>query len=169
MNYVEQKGLTVPGSRANLLRNELVLVAPADSRLQADIKPGMPLATLLGAGRLAMADPDTVPAGKYGKAALQALGAWNAVSAKVARADNVRSALMFVARGEAPLGIVYRTDAAAERKVRIVGVFPPATHPPIVYPVAMLKGAGADAKTLYDYLKSGEAAGVFRKHGFVPY
>ncbi len=170
MDYVEQRGLLKSGSRINLLRNELVLIAPADSRVSLAIGPRFPLGEALGGGRLAMADPDHVPAGKYGKAALQALGVWASVSGKVASAEDVRAALNFVARGEAPLGIVYRTDAAAEPRVRIVGKFPAHTHAPIVYPAALVRqGKGGDGAGFLAFLKSSAAAAIFRKHGFLPY
>ena len=170
MDYVEKRNLVKAGTRVNLLRNEIVLVAPADSKATVTIAPKFPLAKLLGNGRLAMADPDSVPAGKYGKAALEFLEVWPTVADKVARAENVRAALLFVSRGEAPLGIVYRTDAAADRNVRIVAAFPANSHPEIIYPAAMLAGGkspGADK--YFAFLKSSEAAGIFKKHGFVPY
>src|SRR5262245_21204847 len=129
MDYLEQRRLIKPETRYNLLRNRLVLVAPADSKVSVDIAPGFPLAKILGNNRLAMANPDAVPAGKYGKASLEALGVWQDVQPKVAAAENVRAALLLVSRGEAPLGIVYKTDAAADRKVRVVGMFPQNTHP----------------------------------------
>jgi molybdate transport system substrate-binding protein len=170
MDYVEKRGLIRPDSRVNLLRNEIVLIAPADSKASVEIKPGFPLVTLLGGGRLAMADPDYVPAGKYAKAALEKLGVWSSVAGKIARAENVRAALNFVSRGEAPLGIVYRTDAAADRRVRIVAVFPAQTHPPIVYPAALLKGASdPGASMFFEFLNSAQAREIFRKHGFMPY
>jgi molybdate transport system substrate-binding protein len=148
-----------------------VIVAPADSKVALTIGPKFPLAAKLGNGRLAMGDPDHVPAGKYGKAALEALEVWRSVADRIARAENVRSALLFVSRGEAPLGIVYRTDAVADKKVRIVGAFPAGSHPPIVYPAARLKGgrASAAAEQYFALLKSPEAIGIFKKHGFVPY
>ena len=108
----------------NLLGNRIVLIAPADSKVEATIAKGFDLAGLLGDGRLAMADVEAVPAGKYGKAALESLGVWAAVEGKVAQAENVRAALVLVSRGEAPLGIVYRTDADAEPGVKVVGTFP---------------------------------------------
>jgi molybdate transport system substrate-binding protein len=111
-----------------------------------------------------------VPAGKYGKAALEALGLWPQVADKLARGENVRTALNFVARGETPLGIVYRTDAAAEPKVRVVAAFPADTHPPIVYPATLLAASkNAEAVAFFSYLKSSAATGIFRKHGFLPY
>jgi len=170
MNYLETRGLLKAGSRRNLLKNDLVLIAPAGSSTSLAIGPGFPLAAALGGGRLAMADPDYVPAGKYGKAALETLGVWPAVRGRIARGENVRTALNFVSRGEAPFGIVYRTDAAADKKVRIVGVFPADSHPPIVYPVALLvTRANASAEAFYLFLQSASAAAIFRRHGFVPY
>jgi molybdate transport system substrate-binding protein len=169
MDYVEQRKLIKAGTRANLLRNRLVLIAPADSRMKVEIKPGFPLVKLLGDGKLSMADPDSVPAGKYGKAALERLGVWGSIEARVARGDNVRAALIFVARGEAPLGIVYQTDALAEKKVRVVGVFPQDTHPAIIYPVAVIASSKhAAAPRFVNYLKSAEARAIFEKHGFSP-
>ena len=170
MDYIDKRGLLRKNSRTNLLRNEIVLVAPADSRASVAIGPRFPLAALLGDGRLAMGDPDHVPAGQYGKAALEYLEVWQSVSGRIARAENVRAALNFVARGEAPFGIVYRTDAAADKNVRIVGAFPAGSHPPIVYPAAMLSGGKSPiAGKFFVFLQSPEAAAIFRKHGFVPY
>jgi molybdate transport system substrate-binding protein len=167
MDYLEQRKLIKAGTRANLLRNRLVLIAPAESKLQVEIKPGFPLATLLRDGRLAMADPDSVPAGKYGKAALEKLGVWENVTGKIARAENVRAALNFVARGETPLGIVYQTDANAEKKVRVVARFPQDTYPPIIYPVAITASSKhVAAPTFVSYLKSAEARAIFEKYGF---
>lgn len=170
MDYLGKRELIRAETRSNLLRNELVLVAPAGSNGSVEIKPAFPLAQLLGGSRLAMADPDSVPAGKYGKASLESLGVWRSVEGKVARAENVRAALAFVSRGEAPYGIVYRTDAVADKGVRIVGVFPANSHPPVIYPVALLRGGKAAGSAKYlAYLKSPAAGEVFRKHGFVPY
>lgn len=170
MDYVEKRSLLRHGTRVNLLRNEIVLIAPAGSDWSLAIQPGFALAAALGNGRLAMADPDHVPAGKYGKAALQSLGVWNAVAGRLARAENVRVALNFVARGEAPAGIVYRTDAAAEGRVRIVGTFAADTHPPIVYPAAQLARAdSAQVRQFFGFLQSVDAAEIFRKHGFLTY
>jgi molybdate transport system substrate-binding protein len=171
MDYLEKRNLIKAGSRTNLLRNEIVLIAPADSKVSLTVGPKFPLAAQLGNGRLAMGDPDHVPAGKYGKAALEALEVWPSVADKIARAENVRSALVFVSRGEAPLGIVYRTDAAADKKVRIVGVFPASSHPPIVYPAALLAAGRnpAAAEQYFSLLKSPDALSIFRKHGFIPY
>lgn len=170
MDYLAKRNLLKAGTRINLLRNQIVLVAPADSKASIAITPKFPLAQALGSGRLAMADPDSVPAGKYGKAALEKLEVWPAVADKVARGENVRAALNFVSRGEAPFGIVYRTDAAAERRVRIVGAFPENSHPAIIYPAALLAGSkNPAAEKFFAFLKSPEAAVIFRKHGFVPY
>ena len=137
MNGVQKNNAIKTDTRFDFLSNVLVLVEPADSNAKVDIKPRFPLASMLGSNRLAMADPDAVPAGKYGKAALQKLGVWDQVEGKVARAEDVRAALLFVDRKEAPFGIVYQTDAAADSNVKIAGVFPQDTYPPIVYPAAI--------------------------------
>jgi molybdate transport system substrate-binding protein len=166
MDYVETRGLVERASRRNLLGNRLALVAPKSSTLQLDIVPGLALAKALGGGRLATGDPDYVPAGRYARSALTSLGAWDDVTARLVRADNVRVALAFVARGEAPLGIVYETDARAEPGVRIVGLFPASSHPPIVYPAAPLRNAKPGATDFVAFLR-GEAAGaIFRRYGF---
>ena len=168
VDYVEQKQLTVPGSRVNLLRNELVLIAPAGSNTTLRIAPGFALAAAIGNGRIAMANPDAVPAGKYGKASLTALGVWDAVAPKVAAAENVRAALALVSRGEAPFGIVYRTDAMADKGVRIVDTFPSGTHPPIVYPLVMLKTAKAGAAQQFaTWLAAPEARSTWERYGFL--
>jgi molybdate transport system substrate-binding protein len=171
MDYVEKKDLIQKDTRFNLLGNKIVLIAPKDSKVTIEVKQGFDLAKALnsdkGGGKLAMANVDAVPAGKYGKAALEKLGAWNGVKDQVAQADNVRAALLLVSRGEAPLGIVYSTDAAAEPNVKIVGTFPADSHPPIIYPAAVIKDAkSADAKPFLDYLKSAKARPSFEKQGF---
>jgi molybdate transport system substrate-binding protein len=166
MDYLQQRNLIDPKSRRDLLGNKLVLIAPKDSTVQATLEPGFPLARLLGGGRLAMADPDTVPAGKYGKAALTKLGVWQDVAGRVAAAENVRAALLLVARGEAPLGIVYQTDAAVEPGVRIVASFPADTHPPITYPMALTTAARTGAADFAEYLRSNAAAKRFEAQGF---
>jgi len=167
MDYLAKKNLIKPDSRGNLLGNSIVLVAPADSKIMAKIGPGFPLASLLGDGRLAMANTQSVPAGKYGKAALESLGVWASVKDRVAQAENVRAALLLVSRGEAPLGIVYKTDVAADPQVRIVDSFPDDSHPPIVYPVAVIAAsANPDAASYLAYLKSPAAAALFEKQGF---
>lgn len=170
MDYLAQHKLINEASRAMLLRNELVMIAPSGSKISLKLERGIQLGGLLGDGRLSIADPTHVPAGKYAKAGLEALGLWSQVSAKLARGENVRTALNFVARGETPLGIVYRTDAAAEPKVRVVAAFPLDTHPPIVYPAALLAASRSDdAAAFFAFLKTGTAAGIFRKHGFLTY
>jgi molybdate transport system substrate-binding protein len=166
MDYLEQRRLIRTDTRRNLLRNRLVLIAPADSKVAVTIAPGFPLAKLLGDGKLAMANPDAVPAGKYGKASLEALGVWKDVQSKVAAAENVRAAMVLVSRGEAPLGIVYKTDAAADPKVRVVGLFPENTHPPIIYPVAITVTGKAPAEAFLNWLNRPEARAIFEKHGF---
>ena len=167
MEYLQQRNLIKAETRSNLLGNKIVLIAQKDSRASARIAPGFNLASLLGSGRLAMADTNAVPAGKYGKAALEALGIWASVQGKVAQSENVRAALLLVSRGEAPLGIVYQTDAAADPNVRIVDEFPENTHPPIIYPVALTAGVThADAGAFLAYLRSAQAKLVFEKQGF---
>ena len=167
MDYVEQRRLVKAGTRSNLLFNSLVLVAPASSANTLKIAPDFPLAAALAQQKLAMANPDSVPAGKYGKRALEALGVWKSVERNVVRADNVKAALVLVSRGEAPFGIVYATDALADHGVRIVDTFPSSTHPPIVYPAALLATSqSAGAQLLLDYLKSPAAGTVWKKHGF---
>jgi molybdate transport system substrate-binding protein len=167
MDYLAQRSLIKPDTRSNLLGNTIVLVAPAASARPIAVGPGFPLAQALGDGRLAMADPNSVPAGKYGKAALEALGVWHSVAARVAPAENVRAALLLVARGEAPLGIVYETDAVADHNVRIVGRFPAGTHPPIVYPIAVTQGSSDPGAADYvTFLRSPAARPAFEKQGF---
>ena len=168
MDYLAHNNLIQERTRFNLLANKLVLIAPADSKLSIDIAANFPLAKALGDGRLAMADPNAVPAGKYGKASLEALGVWASVAAKIAPAENVRAALLYVARRETPLGIVYQTDAAAEPGVKIVGTFPDDTHPPIIYPAAITTAASdPDAASYLAYLKSPAARSVFQDQGFL--
>lgn len=168
MSVVERKGLLRPATRARFVANRLVLVAPASSRIRLVVRPGFPIAHLLGSGRLAMADPDAVPAGKYGKAALIKLGVWADIAPRVVRAENVRAALALVERGAAPLGIVYATDARASKAVRIVGVFPPGSHPPITYSLATLaKSTSADAEGFRRFLLSRQAQAIVARHGFV--
>jgi molybdate transport system substrate-binding protein len=168
MDYLDKKNLIAPGTRHNLLGNSLVLIAPADGNAPAvDIKPDFPLAKLLGGGKLAMADPNAVPAGKYGKAALTKLGVWDSVSGSVAAAENVRACLLLVARGEAPFGIVYKTDAAIEPKVKIVGTFPADSVPPIIYPMAQTAASkNPDAAAFTAYLGGADATKQFEHYGF---
>jgi molybdate transport system substrate-binding protein len=167
MDYLDGKGLVQKPSRKDLLGNHLVLIAPAGLDIKVKIGPHFDLKGVLGNGRLSVADPDSVPAGKYAKAALTQLGAWDGVSGQLARAENVRVALAYVARGEAPLGIVYTTDAYAEKRVHIVGTFPDESHKPIVYPAALVKDAKPEAKAFLDFLSSKDAQEIFAKAGFV--
>jgi molybdate transport system substrate-binding protein len=167
MDYVDKKDLIKKDSRFDVLGNKIVLIAPRNSTTTVALKQGFDLAKALNGGKLAMANVDAVPAGKYGKAALEKLGAWDGVKGNVAQAENVRAALLLVARGEAPLGIVYATDAAAEPNVKIVGEFPADSHPPIIYPAALTKDAKSpDAKAFLDMLKSSKARPAFEKQGF---
>ncbi len=167
MNYLDKRHLIQPATRRNLLGNSLVLIAPKkNAPTGIVIKQGFDLKQLLGGGKLAMADTRAVPAGRYGKAALQSLGVWSSVSGDVAQAENVRAALLLVARGEAPLGIVYRTDAAIEPDVAIVGTFPANALPPIIYPAALVKGAKPAATPFLAYLFSAKARPLFEHGGF---
>lgn len=168
MDYLQQRDLLDVESRRNLLGNSLVLIAPAGSATRAvALKPGLDLRPLLGDGRIALALTASVPAGKYAKAAFTSLGMWSTLSPRVAETDNVRAALMLVARGEAPLGVVYASDAKAEPRVRVLGTFPANTHPPIVYPVARLKAsAHPRAPDFLQWLQGPSAAAIFRRHGF---
>jgi molybdate transport system substrate-binding protein len=167
MDYLATRKLIKAATRFDLTGNRLVLIAPKDSKLTASITASFPLASLLGDGRLAMADTQAVPAGKYGKAALEKLGVWDGVKDKLALAENVRAALQLVSRGEAPLGIVYATDAKADPNVKVLDVFPEGTHAPILYPAAQIAAStNADAPTFLAYLKSPEAQSVFEAQGF---
>lgn len=167
MDYLAERKLIEDATRTSLLGNSLVLIAPKDSTTEIEIASAFDLAGPLGDGRLAIADPAAVPVGKYGKAALESLGVWAQVEGKLAPTENVRAALELVARGEAPLGIVYATDAKAEPGVRVVDVFPAETHPPIVYPVAVTAASGnANAEAFVDFLKSDAAKAIFEASGF---
>jgi len=167
MDYLDQRKLVQAASRRDVLSNRLVLISASDAAISLQIEPGFALAPALGDSRLALADPDTVPAGKYAKAALTALGVWDSVANRIARAENVRAALAYVARGEARLGVVYATDAKAEPKVKTVDIFPAETHPAIVYPVALTAQANsAEAKAFLAYIMSDKAAAVFTRYGF---
>jgi molybdate transport system substrate-binding protein len=168
MDYLESHQLLKDGSRRDLLGNQLVLIAPASSPVQLKLVRGMDLAGALKGGRLASGDPDSVPAGIYARQALTQLGAWEAIADHLVRAENVRAALAYVARGEAPLGIVYRTDALAEKRVRIVDTFPGSSHPPINYPVARTLQSNPDARRYSDFLLSEAGRAIFTKYGFVP-
>jgi molybdate transport system substrate-binding protein len=167
MDYLDQRRLLLANTRVSLLTNTLVLIAPAASNVALKIGAGFGLASALGGGRLAMANPESVPAGKYGRTALEALGVWASVERQIARTENVRAALALVARGEAPLGIVYGTDALAEKGVRVVDTFPSRTHPRILYPAAVLATSHAPAaRSMLDYLHSPAAASIWQKYGF---
>ena len=167
MDYLAKQNLIKPETRANLLGNRLVLIAPANTGGKLDIAPNFPLAHALGNGRLAIADPNGVPAGRYAKAALQSLGVWSSVANKLAPAENVRATLALVSRGEAPLGIVYQTDANSDKGVQIVGAFPDNTHPPIVYPIAVVaESTNPGAPGYVAFLRSPTARSIFEKQGF---
>jgi molybdate transport system substrate-binding protein len=167
MDYGAKHNLINNDSRFDLLGNRLVLIAPRDSKIgNVNIAPGFDLAALADGGHIATGDVRAVPAGLYAKAALQKLGVWASVESKIAMAENVRAALLLVARGEAPLGIVYETDAKIEPGVKIVGIFPDDSHPPIVYPVAMTKDASPDASQYLGFLRRSEAKAVFERYGF---
>jgi molybdate transport system substrate-binding protein len=167
MDYLQQRNLVSDELRVNIATNSLVLVAPADSTVQLKIAPGFALAAALGEkGRIATGDPASVPAGKYAQAALTMLGVWKSVAGRLVPADNVRTALNFVSRGEVPLGIVYSTDARGEPTVRVVDTFPATSHPPITYPAAVTATGGADAAAFVRYLRSAKAQALFDKAGF---
>ena len=167
MNYVQERKLIKNGTRFDLAGNRLVLIAPKDSKLdRVTIGPGFDLAKLAGDGRIATGDVKAVPAGRYAKAALEKLGSWAAAENKLAQAENVRAALALVARGEAPLGIVYETDAKVEPGVKIIGHFPADSHPPITYPVALTATAKPEADAYLKLLRSATAQVVLEKYGF---
>jgi molybdate transport system substrate-binding protein len=167
MDYGQRKNLIKPETRVNLLGNRIALIAPKDSTASIKVEKGFDLAAALKGGRLAMGNVDAVPAGKYGKAALEKLGAWDGVKDRIAQAESVRAALLLVARGETPLGIVYQTDAASEPGVRIVGTFPDDTHPPIIYPAALTKESNnAIAADFLKYIRSPAAKPAFERQGF---
>lgn len=168
MDYLAARGLLTPGTRIDLLRNALVLIAPADSNVKLAIAPGMPIAAALHGGRLAIADPASVPAGRYGEEALKALGVWDSVKDRLAPGEDVRATLAYVARGETPLGIVYATDARAEKRVKIVGTFPYSSHRPIVYPAALIAGGNPAAARFLAYLKGPRAGSILAGFGFAP-
>ena len=168
MDYLQQRGKVDPGSRHDLLGNRLVLVAPRHGVAAVDLaRPGS-VARALGDGRLAIAQTATVPAGRYGRQALAALGHWNAVQPRLAESDSVRAGLMLVARGETPLGVVYASDARAEPRVRVVATFPADSHPPIIYPAAAVAPAGAPARDFVRWLATPPARAIFARHGFLP-
>jgi len=166
MDYLASRNLIQAASRANVLGNRLVLIAPAQSAVQLKIAPHFPLAAALGDGRLATGDPDSVPVGRYARSALTALGVWDEIAPRLARAENVRVALLYVDRGEAPLGIVYASDALADKRVRVVDTFPASTHEPIVYPIALTASARGEAAGFVAYLRGPQGRDIFVKYGF---
>ena len=167
MDYLDQRQLIQSATRFDLLGNRLALIAEKSSTVQLTIAPGFDLAGALGNNRLAMANVEAVPAGRYGKAALEKLGVWAAVAGKTAQAADVRAALVLVSRGEAPFGIVYQTDVVADPGVRIVGLFPADSHPPIIYPAALVATSNSgDARRLLDYLGGAVAKPLFETQGF---
>jgi molybdate transport system substrate-binding protein len=167
MDYLQTRKLIQLDTRHNVLGNRLVLIAPADSPIKLKIEPNFPLAAAVGKGRLATGDPDAVPVGRYAQQALTKLGVWNGISARIIRADSVRSAMAFVDRGEAPLGIVYETDALIDKRVRVVDVFPDDSHLPIVYPIALTTTAKADAAKFVAYVRGPVGDLAFKAYGFV--
>ncbi|MEO3429954.1 molybdate ABC transporter substrate-binding protein [Pelagibius sp. CAU 1746] len=167
MDHLEARRLLLDGSRVPLLSNRLVLVAPVGSPLRLRLAPELDLARLLGTGRLAIGDPNHVPAGVYARQALESLGLWDQVAGKLAQASNVRAALALVDRGEAAAGIVYETDAAISPRVRVVDSFPSAASPRIIYPLAIVAGRDRpEVRRVYEFLRSAEATAIFGKHGF---
>lgn len=167
MDYLQQHHLIQPASRHDLVGNELVLIAPATSTLELKIAPHFALAAALGRGRLAIGDPDSVPAGRYARQALDALGVWSSVEPRTVNAESVRAALAYVDRGEAALGIVYETDALIDKNVRVVDVFPADTHAPIVYPAALTRSASPEADRFLRFLRSPAASVIFKEYGFL--
>jgi molybdate transport system substrate-binding protein len=168
MDYLQSRNLIQRDTRRDILGNRLVLISPADSRIKLRIEPHFALAAALGKGRLATGDPDSVPAGRYAREALTTLGVWNDVAERLVRADSVRSALAFVDRGEAPLGIVYETDALIDKQVRVVDVFPADSHLPIIYPIALTRAAKGDAARFVDYIRGPAGQLAFKSYGFTP-
>lgn len=169
MDSLAARGLLRPGTRIAVASNRLALIAPTGSAIALKPAPGFPLAEALRDGRLAVAETEAVPAGRYARAALESLGVWDSVSGRLAPAENVRAALMLVARGAAPVGITYATDAWEEPRVKVLGLFPRASHPPIVYPLAMLKQSRSpDAEAFRNFLISPAGQAIFARHGFGP-
>ena len=166
MDYLQARKLIDPKTRYDVIKNRLVQIAPADSQIKLRIAPHFALAAALGTGRLATGDPDSVPVGRYARAALMKLGVWDEVQGRIVPADDVRAALAFVARAETPLGIVYATDALLEKRVRIVDTFPQESHPPITYPVALVATAKPEARGFVAYLRSPAGRAVFAHYGF---
>jgi molybdate transport system substrate-binding protein len=168
MDYLQARNLIQPATRQDVLGNQLVLIGPADSKINLKIGPKFALAAAVGTGRLATGDPDSVPVGRYAHEALANLGVWDEVAARLVRADSVRSALAFVDRGEAVLGIVYATDALVDKKARVIDVFPANSHMPIIYPAALTTGAKAEAAKFLAYLRGPAGNAAFEHAGFKP-
>jgi molybdate transport system substrate-binding protein len=168
MDYLQARNLIQPATRHDVLGNQLVLIAPLDSKISLKIEPHFALAAAVGKSRLATGDPDSVPAGRYAHEALANLGVWDEVAPRLVRADSVRSALAFVDRGEAALGIVYATDAMVDKNVRVVGMFPASSHTPIIYPVALTSGARGDVAKFLAYIRGPAGDLAFRHYGFTP-
>lgn len=174
MDAVERRGVTLAGTRRDIATNRLAVVRPGTQEPGAPPESADAVRALIQPvlatpdARIATGDPAHVPVGKYAQAALTSLELWDATAPRLARADNVRSALALVERGEAPLGIVYRTDALASSKVQVAALFPPTSHAPIRYPMALLKGAGRDARRFYDHLQTPPAQALLRAAGFGP-
>jgi molybdate transport system substrate-binding protein len=167
MDHLAERGLVRADTRTDLLGNSLVVVGPAGTTVVLEVAPGFDLAGALAGGRLAVGDVKSVPAGRYAKAALESLGVWDSVAGNLAESENVRAALLLVSRGEAPLGIVYRTDARADPSVAVVGTVPGDAHPPIVYPVAVTaESRNPDAAAYVDFLKGPTARAIFEAAGF---
>ncbi|GAC1306181.1 MAG: molybdate ABC transporter substrate-binding protein [Steroidobacteraceae bacterium] len=168
MDYLQKRNLIQPASRHDVVGNRLVLITAVDSPIKLKIEPHFKLLAALADGRLATGDPDAVPAGRYAKAALTTLGVWSDVADHLARADSVRAAMLFVDRGEAPLGIVYQTDALVDKKVRVIDVFPQGSHAPIVYPIALSRVARPEASKFIAYVLGPAGAMAFKAYGFTP-
>jgi molybdate transport system substrate-binding protein len=166
MDYLQTRKLIQAASRRDIVGNQLVLIAPVDSKVTLKIQPHFALAATLGKGHLATGDPDSVPVGRYAREALTNLGVWDEVAPRLVRADSVRSALAFVDRGEAMLGIVYSTDALIDEKVRVVDIFPAGSHMPIVYPAALTTAARADAEKFLNFIRGPAGDLAFRHYGF---
>jgi molybdate transport system substrate-binding protein len=168
MDYLQARNLIQPATRHDVLGNQLVLIAPVDSKIKLKIGPHFALAEAVGKSHLATGDPESVPVGRYAHEALANLGVWDQVATRLVRADSVRSALAFVDRGEAALGIVYATDAMVDKNVRVVGMFPPDSHKPIIYPVALTSVAGSDAAKFLAYIRGSAGDLTFKHYGFTP-
>jgi molybdate transport system substrate-binding protein len=167
MDELGQQGRLEPGTRIDLLGNDLVLIAPKGRQFRVELRPGFPFARAFP-GKLCLGEPDVVPAGTYAKQALESLRWWDSLQGRIVGTEDVRAALAFVERGECGAGIVYATDAAVSGKVVVIARFPAHSHAPIVYPVALLRNATPQAQDLLAYLSSNAAAAIFRRHGFVP-